>query len=301
MLGSNPSGNVGASGTIHPVPPPTTGVSGFLGLVQDLQRIRNQEANVAKLNDSLLQLEAAFEAGRIGSRLQVDQARQALFNGQSRLLAAKSSFENRLDGYKIFLGLPPTLDIRVMDDYIQSFRFTDLALVELQDEINLILSRVRDPEVTQTLDDLKVISSLVISMRPRAEESFQKLISDYQSFQNVLPERKKGFNSLRERSDLRELGMGPDTFRDRDLDNLISDLNGSIFTLSGALEEFDLALGEWNEIADSIAVDAARGRLSVLLNSFSGTLLELSLAKASARLESIVMEEIKFFQMKLQK
>ena len=26
------------------------------GLVQDLQRIRNQEANVAKLNDSLLQL-----------------------------------------------------------------------------------------------------------------------------------------------------------------------------------------------------------------------------------------------------
>jgi outer membrane protein TolC len=88
--------------------------------VQELQRIRNQEANVAKLNDSLLQLEAAFEAGRIGSRLQVDQARQALFNGQSRLLAAKSSFANRQDGYKLFLGLPPDLSMRVMDDYIES-------------------------------------------------------------------------------------------------------------------------------------------------------------------------------------
>ena len=158
MLGSNPSGNVGNSGTISPVPPPNTGVSGFLGLVQDLQRIRNQEANVAKLNDSLLQLEAAFEAGRIGSRLQVDQARQALFNGQSRLLAAKSSYENRLDGYKIFLGLPPALDITVVDDYIQSFRLTDSALVNLQDEINLILSKVRDPEVSQNIDDLKEIS-----------------------------------------------------------------------------------------------------------------------------------------------
>ena len=40
-------------------------------------------------------------------------------------------------------------------------------------------------------------------------------------------------------------------------------------------------------------MDAARGRLSVLLNRFSGTLLELSLAKASARLESIVMGEIR--------
>ena len=103
VIGSNPSVNVGTSGLISSVPSPTTGVSGFLGLVQDLQRIRNQEANVAKLNDSLSQFEAAFEAGRIGSRLQVDQARQALFNGQSRLLAAKSSYANRLDGYKIFL------------------------------------------------------------------------------------------------------------------------------------------------------------------------------------------------------
>ena len=293
VLGSNPSGNVGNSGTISPIPPPNTGVSGFLGLVQDLQRIRNQEANVAKLNDSLLQLEAAFEAGRIGSRLQVDQARQALFNGQSRLLAAKSSYENRLDGYKIFLGLPPALDITVVDDYIQSFRLTDSALVNLQDEINLILSKVRDPEVSQTINDLKEISTQVISSRLRAEDSFQKLISDYKSFQNVLPERKKGFNSLRERSDLRELGMGSDAFKDSDLDDLVRDLNTSISTLSGALKEFDTALSEWIENADDIAVDAARGRLSVLLNGFSGTLLELSLAKASARLESIVMEEIK--------
>ena len=293
VLGSNPSGNVGNSGTISPVPPPNTGVSGFLGLVQDLQRIRNQEANVVKLNDSLLQLEAAFEAGRIGSRLQVDQARQALFNGQSRLLAEKSSYENRLDGYKIFLGLPPTLDITVVDDYIQSFRLTDITLVNLQDEINLILSRVRDPEVTKTLDDLKEISSLVLTLRPMAEESLQKLISDYQSFQNVLPERKKGFISLRERPDLRELGMGSDAFKDSDLDDLILDLNDSILTLSATLEEFDSSLSVWIEVADSIPVDAARGRLSVLLNRFSGTLLELSLAKASARLESIVMGEIR--------
>ena len=93
VLGSNPANSLGNHGSISLVSPPATSVSGFLGLVQDLQRIRNQEANVAKLNDSLSQLEAAFEAGRIGSRLQVDQARQALFNGQSRLRGAKSYME----------------------------------------------------------------------------------------------------------------------------------------------------------------------------------------------------------------
>ena len=84
-----------------------------------------------------------------------------------------------------------------------------------------------------------------------AEESLQKLISDYQSFQNVLPERKKGFISLRERPDLRELGMGSDAFKDSDLDDLILDLNDSILTLSAALEEFDSTLGVWIEVADA--------------------------------------------------
>jgi len=292
VVGSNPANSLGNHGSISLVSPPTTGVSGFLGLVQDLQRIRNQEANVAKLNDSLSQLEAAFEAGRIGSRLQVDQARQALFNGQSRLLAAKSSYANRLDGYKIFLGLPPQLEMKVVDDYIQSFRLTDEELVMLLDEMNLILSRVRDPDESETIGELKEISSLVFPLRPRADKCFQKLISDYESFQRVLPLRKKGFESLRQRSDLRELGMGSDTFKDDDLDDLLRDLNGSISSLDNAFKKFDSSLNEWIEIADTIPLDAARGRLSVLLNGFSGTLLELSLAKASARLESIVMEEI---------
>ena len=86
--------------------------------------------------------------------------------------------------------------------------------------------------------------------------------------------------------------MGSDTFKDNDLDDLLRDLNGSISSLENAFKEFDSSLNEWIEIADTIPLDAARGRLSVLLNGFSGTLLELSLAKASARLESIIMEEI---------
>ena len=292
VLGSNPAGTVGSSGVISAISPPSTGVSGFLGLVQELQRIRNQEANVAKLNDSLLQLEAAFEAGRIGSRLQVDQARQALFNGQSRLLAAKSSFANRQDGYKLFLGLPPDLSMRVMDDYIESFRLSDSDLVGLQEEVNNILSAVRNPDEVRTIESLRAYFDQIIGMQVRTELSMDNLREDFAKFQQVLPLRKKGFASLRKRSDLKELGMGEDTFRDRDLDNLMEELNSTINGVSSSLRVFYQNLDQWDDESESLPLDIIRGRLSALLNGFSGTLLELSLVKASARLESIIMEGV---------
>ncbi len=291
VLGSNPAGRVGSGSGISPVSPPSTGVSGFLGLVQELQSIRNQEANVAKLNDSLSQLQAAFEAGRIGNRLQVDQARQALFNGQSRLLAAKSSYENRLDGYKIFLGLPPDLPVRVVDDYVERFRFSDPELVVVQEEINRILGSVRDPENTSNLDSLIELSRQVSALLPKAKAAFGKFQSDLNEFRNALPMRKKGFASLRQRTDLRELGMSLEAFRDEDLDFLWKDLNSTVTSLLDSMDEFAKGLQEWNDNSPSLPLENARGKLSLLLNGFSGTLLELSLAKASARLESIVLQK----------
>ena len=292
VLGSNPAGSLGTNRNILPISPPSTGVSGFLGLVQELQRIRNQEANVAKLNDSLLQLEAAFEAGRIGSRLQVDQARQALFNGQSRLLAAKSSFANRLDGYKIFLGLPPDLPMRVIDDYIQSFRLADSDLVGLQDRVNRVLSAVRNPEEVSTPESLRVYFDQINGMQENTELSMASLRQDFRKFQQVLPLRKEGFASLRKRSDLKELGMGEEAFRDQELDGLLEELNATIERVGSSLRVFYRNLEQWEEESGSLPLETARGRFSELINGFSGTLLEISLVKASARLESIVMEEI---------
>ncbi len=292
VLGSNPAGSVGTNRNILPISPPSTGVSGFLGLVQELQRIRNQEANVAKLNDSLLQLEAAFEAGRIGSRLQVDQARQALFNGQSRLLAAKSSFANRLDGYKIFLGLPPDLPMKVIDDYIQSFRLADSDLVGLQDRVNRVLSAVRNPEEVSTPESLRVYFDQINGMQENTELSMASLRQDFRKFQQVLPLRKEGFASLRKRSDLKELGMGEEAFRDQELDGLLEELNATIERVGSSLRVLYRNLEQWEEESGSLPLETARGRFSVLINGFSGTLLEISLVKASARLESIVMEEI---------
>jgi hypothetical protein len=291
VLGANPAGQVGSSGSISPISPPSTGVSGFLGLIQEIQTIRNQEANVVQLNESLAQLEAAFEAGRIGNRLQVDQARQALFNGQSRLLAAKSSYENRLDGYKIFLGLPPDLSVRVMDDYIDAFKLTNPGLVSLQEEANSILSSVRDASASPDLNSLEDWYRQTLKLLPQSEKFFLDLTADYQILESALPARKQGFESLRKRTDLLQLGMNIDTFSNDDIDQLVMELNASLGGIRTSLNTLSNNILAWESKNKNRSLAVARTELSALLNAYSGTLLELSLTQASARLESIVMQE----------
>lgn len=291
VLGANPASNIGSGGSISFISPPSTGVSGFLGLVQEIQTIRNQEANVAQLNESLAQLEAAFEAGRIGNRLQVDQARQALFNGQSRLLAAKSSYENRLDGYKIFLGLPPDLSLRVVDDYINAFKLTNPELVFLQEEANRILSGVRDSAISPDLNSLKDLHKQATALFPRAEKFFLELTADYQAFDEALPARKQSFEKLRKRTDLLELGMNTNTFSNNHLDQLLVEANASLQSIRSSLNETTKNIRAWKGENKDRPLAASRTKLSALLSAYSGTLLELSLAQASARLESIVMQE----------
>ena len=112
---------------------------GYLGLLQDQQQIRNQVTNIAALRDSVARLEALFEANRISSRLQVDQARQALLNAQSSLLSSTAAYRSRVDAFKIDLGLPPTLPVEIRDPFLDRFVLIDPEQTALQDSTAQIL------------------------------------------------------------------------------------------------------------------------------------------------------------------
>jgi len=290
--GSNPSQGPGQSGLASTSTRFSSSVSGYLGLLQDAQKIRNQEANVAKLKDSLAQLEAAFEAGRIGNRLQVDQARQALFGGQSGLLASKASFESRLDAFKQSMGLPPDLGVRVDEGYVEQFRLTDVRLVALQEYLNRLLLFIRNPDETPAMEDLAIFGREALSMKKEVEESLSGFLADRTVLKVAIPSRKKWYAQLRGRSDLQELGMGAEAFGDDDLDQVVSDLNATSARLNEQFSDYWENLGELLSSIDALPIDQARGRLAESLNELTGMFLELSLARASARLESIVMEEV---------
>ena len=128
-------------------------------------------------------------------------------------------------------------------------------------------------------------------MAPKARACFLQLEEDLNGFKQAIPARKKGYKNLRKRTDLQKLGMSLEVFRDKDIDQLWRDLNSTAQSLLTSLGGFEDQMLEWKQNASEQNLENARGKLAYIVNEFSGTLLELSLIKASARLESIVLEK----------
>jgi outer membrane protein TolC len=169
--------NAGAGPARGGVGIPQTGFAnsnpnGLLGLLQTQQTIRNQRANLAALESSVAQLESFYLAGRI-DYFQVELARQAFYNAQSRLLTAELSYANALDQFKIQLGLPPSLEIEIDDELIEPFQLVDPAAVDLQNRLTLLQRGVG-----------KTIVQLLDAFRPEKESTPAEVEEDVEDQEN---------------------------------------------------------------------------------------------------------------------
>jgi hypothetical protein len=128
-------------------------VGGFLGLLQNQQDIRNQEDNVKRLRNNLYRLEEFLaelktRSGEVGlvnnilrQDLQVAQARQALFNSESRLINSRNAYQQTLDNFKGTLGLPPATCMEVTDNLLDQFQLIDRATLQEQDTIETLVEQ----------------------------------------------------------------------------------------------------------------------------------------------------------------
>jgi len=77
----------------------------FFRVIEQMDRLENEEANYQNLVTLRERNEAFAEAGRL-TDIQVDQARQDEFRAQDRLIAARRDLDGALDDFKFQLGLP---------------------------------------------------------------------------------------------------------------------------------------------------------------------------------------------------
>ncbi len=125
-------------------------VSGFMGLMQDLQDIRNQQVTIVGLRSNLAQLRESLAESLatipddaetiVRERLQIAQARQALLNAESRLLNSQAAYQSSLDNYKISLGISPKICIDIVDPMVDQFNLIDPKILAVQDT----MTRLRD-------------------------------------------------------------------------------------------------------------------------------------------------------------
>jgi uncharacterized protein YceH (UPF0502 family) len=297
--GEGPSrgGNVGAAGLglIAGTPAGRTGApraDGFLGLLEEQQRIRNLESNVARLRESLDQLEAAFDAGRISSRLQVDQARQALFNGQSSLLSARAAYDTRIDSYKMELGLPPGLPLVVKDALLDRFNSSDAAATTLDKRLAAIQSDLRNPDRIRNVGDLRRQLTALRALEQPLNRQLKTIQQDIVRLRESMPHRQAQLRLLGARPDLADLSIEPARVDPATLTARVKQLEQRIAHVGQELEQELAGLRAFDPEEPGVELEAARSKLSEIASDLSGMLLALSLDQTATRLETATLPPI---------
>ena len=128
--------------------------TGFLGLLSQVQSIRNVESTLESAEQNLALHEALFAAGQ-KTTVQVDQAFQ---NYQTQLLAlvqAKSNLETSLDVYKLALGLPPDVKLKLDDSLLEPFQLVSPQLDKLKKDLDKFFAKYRELNEAPSLASLR--------------------------------------------------------------------------------------------------------------------------------------------------
>lgn len=99
-------------------------VNGYLGLLLQLQALRNQERNLEALERNVREARALVEANQY-SILQRDQIDQQYQQAKFALLQAEAGLQTTVDNYKLRLGLPADFPVRLDDEPLKLFELND--------------------------------------------------------------------------------------------------------------------------------------------------------------------------------
>jgi outer membrane protein TolC len=130
------------------------GSSGYLGLLFQVQNIRNLEANLQSQEQNLLLHEALFARGTV-STVQVDQVFTSYQQGKLSLIQAQSNLETSLDVYKLSLGLPPDLNVKLDDSILNPFQLADPDLEKLQKDLDGFFAQYRELDKAPPVESLR--------------------------------------------------------------------------------------------------------------------------------------------------
>lgn len=251
-------------------------VGGFIGLLQQLQQIRNTEDSLNLQIRTLSLLEAHLEAGVI-DLVQVDQFRQNIETERANLLQSRNGFQDTLEGYATgTLGLPPDLKIELDDSLIRQFQLVAPEATAVQDAIGVMQDRLGVLPDEAGAADIRAIIAEANALIGQMRDQMQRVEDDLQRLDNATPIREQVMADVEKRlfaNDKEQLREG------------LSDLKELFDAAVPALEQIAGALTD--ETKDKAISDTVVW-LSDLYRLAQGSIL----VQARARLEAITVDPI---------
>ena len=255
------------------------GLGGYLGLLQQLQEIRNSEDNLNLQLRTLARLEALYNNDLI-DLVQVDQFRQNVEAQRAELLFRNNAFELALDDYKIrTLGLPPDLPIELDQSLISQFQLIPREASAVQDsllDLQRRLSALPDAPEVDVLN--QVLSDCFRSIAP-VRQLFDSARKDLVRMNAVAPTREQPMTEA-EREQFRY---------DRER------LHQRLADLERGPRGFEASVATLERLRDGLAERNRRETLrgvTAWVGSFLQIVERLFLIPAQARLEVITVESV---------
>jgi hypothetical protein len=264
-------------------------LGGYVGLLQQLQQIRNAEDNLNLQLRTLAQLEALLAAGLI-DLVQVDQFRQNVERDRASLLQLRNDFLRALDGYKTStLGLPPDLPVDLDDQLIQQFQLVDRDATALQDAIAALQDRVGQLPNDAPADAIQKIQNDVFKLLEPLREQLAAVQVDLNLTKESIPERHQAMAESEKEQFAEEITLLEKGFSD--LEQQFLKLEQSVIDLRDG-PDGDAALNAGTGLDAFNAIDPATRDTVILLRGMLRFVQGAILVQARSRLEAVNVEAI---------
>ncbi len=113
----------------------------YLGLLSQIQAVRNQRSNVESLELNLREHQE-LQARKMVSQIQVDQVFQQYLSGRIDLFSSEQGLASAIDAFKVELGFPPQIDVTLDETILNAFELTAPELEKAQDGIQVLFQEL---------------------------------------------------------------------------------------------------------------------------------------------------------------
>jgi outer membrane protein TolC len=143
----------------------------YYDLLSQMQSIRNTQANLESLELNLIEHQYLLSLKMV-SQIQVDQVFQDYQNGRLSLLSAQQSLANALDSFKFQLGLPPWVQLKIDQAFLEPFELTSPDLEKLEDDAQALYLELMQylPKEEATREQLLDLFNRFLALQLQATE-----------------------------------------------------------------------------------------------------------------------------------
>jgi outer membrane protein TolC len=151
--------------------------SRYLAVLQQLDSIKNSEADYRSRIDSAKRSRRLADAGRI-QEIEVDQAVQNELSSRQRWITATQSYKRQLDSFKTFIGLPPDALIELDPNELKTLAASMEKLINLNAGENEII------DVNQVASDSDLLKLLEPDYENAGPYEIQEALAIKLAFEN---------------------------------------------------------------------------------------------------------------------